>query len=68
MGKKLSCMELGRECDFVACGSSDEEVFSKMTVHSKTAHNIMESPETFRERARSAMEEVNVCSQPYLGD
>jgi predicted small metal-binding protein len=36
--KKLACKALGKECDFVAVGSTEDEVMEKMMEHVKMDH------------------------------
>ena len=40
MGKVLRCCEVGENCDFVACGKTEEEVLKMAIDHAKTDHNI----------------------------
>lgn len=61
MEKRLSCRDVGVDCDFVACGESEEEIFQKAAEHARTAHNMSEIPEELREKARLAIREVDHC-------
>jgi len=40
MGKVLRCYEAGEDCDFVACGRTEEEVLKKAVDHAKSKHNV----------------------------
>jgi predicted small metal-binding protein len=40
MGKVLRCGEVGSDCDFVACGKTEEEVLKKAFAHAKIEHTI----------------------------
>ncbi len=33
MEKRLSCRDVGVDCDFVACGTTEEEVMGKVPEH-----------------------------------
>jgi predicted small metal-binding protein len=61
MKKSLSCRDVGVDCDFVACGKSEEEIFQKATEHAKRDHNLSEIPEDLREKARLAIRDVKHC-------
>ncbi len=61
MEKRLSCRDVGADCDFVACGKTEEEVFQKASEHAKTAHNMNEIPKDLYEKARSAIRDVKEC-------
>ena len=59
--KRLSCRDVGADCDFVACGKTEEEIFQKAADHAGTAHNMSEIPRDLHDKARSAIREVNKC-------
>jgi predicted small metal-binding protein len=61
MEKSLSCRDVGADCDFVACGKTEEEIFQKAAAHARTAHNMSEIPKDLYDKARSAIREVNKC-------
>ena len=61
MAKRLSCRDVGEDCDFVACGKTEEEIFQKASEHAKTAHNMNEIPKDLYEKARSAIRDVKKC-------
>jgi predicted small metal-binding protein len=61
MEKRLSCRDVGADCDFVACGKTEEEVFQKAAEHARTDHNMKEIPKDLYDKARSAMREVEHC-------
>jgi predicted small metal-binding protein len=61
MEKRLSCRDVGVDCDFVACGKTDEEIFQKASQHAKTDHNMSEIPEELKAKARAAIRDVEHC-------
>jgi len=61
MEKRLSCRDVGTECDFVACGKTEEEIFQKASEHARKDHNMNEIPEELKENARAAIRDVERC-------
>ena len=61
MEKRLSCRDVGVDCDFVACGKSEEEIFQKAAEHARTDHNMSEIPQELRDKARLAIRDVERC-------
>ena len=61
MEKRLGCRDVGTDCDFVACGKTEEEVFQKAAEHARTDHNMKEIPKDLYDKGRSAMREVEHC-------
>ncbi len=61
MEKKLTCRDVGMDCDFSACGKTEAEIFEKAKVHAKEAHGMSEIPKDLYERARSAIKNVRKC-------
>ena len=61
MEKRLSCRDVGADCDFVACGRTEEEVFQKAAAHAKTDHNMDEIPKDLYDKARAAIRNVDRC-------
>ena len=61
MEKRLSCRDVGVDCDFVACGKTEEEIFQKAAEHAKADHNMSEIPKELYDKARAAIREVRHC-------
>ena len=61
MEKRLSCRDVGADCDFVACGKSEDEILQKAADHAKTDHNMNEIPKDLYDKVRSAIREVEHC-------
>jgi predicted small metal-binding protein len=61
MEKRLGCRDVGVDCDFVACGKTEEEVLKKAAEHAKTDHNMNEIPKELYDKVRSAIREVKSC-------
>ena len=58
--KELKCRDVGADCDYVARGKNEEEVFAKMAEHARTAHHMEVIPPEMMEKARAAMHSVNM--------
>ena len=61
MEKRLSCRDVGADCDYVVCGKTEKEIFEKAAEHAKTAHNMDEIPKDLQDKARSVIREVTKC-------
>ena len=61
MEKRLSCIDMGTDCDFVACAKTEEELFRKITEHARTDHNMTEIPKELQDKARSVIRDVERC-------
>jgi predicted small metal-binding protein len=61
MARRLSCRDVGADCDFTVCAQTEEEIFEKAAEHARAAHNMNEIPEETYDKARSAMQEVERC-------
>jgi predicted small metal-binding protein len=56
-GKELrvSCRDVGVDCDYVAHGRTEEELFKNAAEHGKSAHNMDRIPPEIVEKVRSAI-------------
>lgn len=61
MEKRLSCRDVGVDCDFIACGKTEDEVMRKAADHARTSHNMSEISKEVQEKARSAIRDVDRC-------
>jgi len=61
MAKSLSCKDVGADCDFVACGKTEGEIFEKVKQHAKDVHNMSEISKDLYDKARSAIRDVERC-------
>jgi predicted small metal-binding protein len=61
MEKRLSCRDVGTDCDFVACGKTEEEVLRIGAEHARTHHHMTEISKEMQEKARSAIRDVEKC-------
>ena len=55
MARRMSCREVGPDCDFVARGETDEEIMGHVAVHARTAHGMDEVPPDVAEKVRAAI-------------
>ncbi len=49
--KEWYCRDMGSDCDFMACGKTDEEVIRKAGTHVQAAHGTDGSSADFYEKA-----------------
>lgn len=56
-GKELqvSCRDVGVDCDYVAHGRTEEELFKNAAEHGRSAHNMDQIPPEIVEKVRSAI-------------
>ena len=57
MARRMSCSDVGPECDFVARGQTDEEVMGQVAEHARAVHGIEEVPPELAEKARAAIKD-----------
>jgi len=55
MARRMSCRDVGPDCDFVARGETDEEVMGQVAEHARAVHGMEEVPPEVAERARAAI-------------
>jgi predicted small metal-binding protein len=55
MSRRMSCKDVGPDCDFVARGESDDEVMGQVAEHARTAHGMEQVPPELAEKARAAI-------------
>lgn len=61
MAKRLSCRDMGADCDFTVCAETEQEIFEKTAEHARTEHGMNEIPKEVQDKARSVMHEVERC-------
>jgi len=61
MQKRLSCKDVGSDCDFVICGKTEDEIFDKAKEHARKEHDLSEFTQEFKDKVRSAIREVERC-------
>ncbi len=57
MARRMSCKDVGPECDFVARGETDEEVMGQVAEHARTVHGMEEVPPELAEKAKAAIKD-----------
>ncbi len=55
MELQVSCRDVGVDCDYVAHGRTEEELFKNAAEHGKSAHNMEQIPPEIMEKVRSAI-------------
>jgi predicted small metal-binding protein len=55
MAKVLRCADVTGTCDFVARGSSEQDIMQQAAAHAQSAHNIQEVTPELAEKVRSAI-------------
>ena len=56
--KKLTCKEVGVECDVVFEAETEDEVMQKAAEHAAAEHNLPEIPPILDKKCREAMKDV----------
>lgn len=57
MGRIATCRDVGVDCDIVARGETDEEIFRQCARHAKETHGRDEIPEEHRVKMRMLIRE-----------
>jgi len=57
MDKEVYCKDLGLQCDFLACGKTEEEALDKLSRHAFGAHGIQGFSKELYDKARSSIRE-----------
>lgn len=60
MQMEFRCRDLGIDCDFVACASTEGEMFEKAGDHARKAHDKKNSQEIY-DKAAAAIHDVPYC-------
>jgi predicted small metal-binding protein len=55
MTRRMSCSDVGPECDFVARGETDDEVMGQVAEHARSVHGMEEVPPELAEKAKAAI-------------
>ena len=55
---KLTCREIGVDCDVVFLGASQEEIMQKAAAHAASEHNLPMIPPNIYEKCLTAIREV----------
>jgi predicted small metal-binding protein len=61
MNKSISCRDMGTDCDFVACGKTEDDVMQQASEHGRKEHHMNEIPKDLQDKARSAIRDVESC-------
>jgi predicted small metal-binding protein len=57
MPKAISCKDAGVDCDFVARGETEEELFRNALEHGRNFHGMKEIPKDLQEKMRKLIRE-----------
>lgn len=57
MAKAMHCADVVPGCDFVARGTSEDEIIGQVAEHARTAHGIDSVPPELAAQARAAIRE-----------
>jgi len=55
MAVKMSCRDVGMDCDFVARGENEDELMKKVAAHGKADHGMDEIAPDVAEKVRAAI-------------
>ena len=57
MDKEVYCRDVGLDCEFLACGETEEEALNKLGQHVLAIHGVKGFSKEFYNKARSAIHE-----------
>jgi predicted small metal-binding protein len=57
MDKELYCKDVGLDCEFLACGKTEEEALNKLGQHVLAIHGVKGFSKEFYNNARTAIRE-----------
>jgi predicted small metal-binding protein len=57
MSKVIRCRDAGVDCDFVARGETEEELFRQALEHGKTYHGMKEISKDLQDKMRTLIRE-----------
>jgi len=57
MPKVIHCRDAGVDCDFVARGETEEELFRNALEHGRAFHGMTEIPKDLQEKMRTLIRE-----------
>ena len=66
--KKLTCRDIGVECDIEFFGETDDEIMHEASVHAKKEHNLPVIPPNIEQKCREAIVELNDKEVNEAGD
>ena len=56
--RRISCREIGIDCDYVATGRTDDEVIQDCAEHGKKAHHMEQLPPELRQMVKAGIREA----------
>ncbi len=56
--KKLTCRDIGVDCDIEFTGETDEEIMGKAAEHAASAHNLPSIPPHIEAKCRTAIKSI----------
>ncbi len=57
MDKRLDCRDIGGDCDYSACSSTEQEAIRRVGEHVQKVHTMKGFSKEFYEKARAAIRE-----------
>ena len=60
MAKVLACRDVGVDCDFVACGDTEEDVMKLTAEHGRNVHGMEKLTPEIEEKVRAAIHDEKV--------
>ncbi len=57
--KKLTCRDIGVDCDVIFEGETEEEIMEKATEHAAAEHNLPSIPLYIKEKCRAAIKNID---------
>jgi predicted small metal-binding protein len=57
--KKLTCRDVGVDCDVEFVGETDDDVMQQASEHAAREHNLPEVPPLIAEKCRAAIRDID---------
>ena len=55
--KEIKCRDVGKNCDFVCKGNTEEEVLKRVTEHARKAHGMADLSQEMKAKIRSLIKD-----------
>jgi predicted small metal-binding protein len=63
MDKELYCRDVGLDCEYLACGKTEDETLNKLGQHVLAIHGVKGFSKEFYNKARSAIREGDCANR-----
>ena len=59
MDKKMTCKDIGLDCEYAVCARTEEEVLRKVGEHTQSIHGIEGFSKEFYDKAKAAVRDAH---------